>query len=128
MVRATVGGCALGVAAAWPVTNIGAIADAIAADYGVSLATVGLFTTALFVVHASMQIPAGKAADAIGARRVGFVGLLVIVATSALALAAPDPGLIVASRALTGIGTAFGFVAGIDYVRAHGGTAFSQGL
>jgi MFS transporter, NNP family, nitrate/nitrite transporter len=127
-VRATVGGCALGVAAAWPVTNIGAIADAIADDYGVSLATVGLFTTALFVVHASMQIPAGKVVDAVGARRVGFVGLLIIVATSALALAAPDPGLVIASRALTGIGTALGFVAGIDYVRAHGGTPFSQGL
>jgi nitrate/nitrite transporter NarK len=123
-----VGGCALGAAVAWPVANIGAIADAIADDYGVSLATVGLFTTALFVVHAAMQIPAGKAVDAVGARRVGLVALLIVVVTSALALAAPDPGLVIAARALTGVGTAFGFVAGIDYVRAHGGTPFAQGL
>jgi nitrate/nitrite transporter NarK len=116
------------VAVAWPVSNIGAIADAVAIDYGVSLATVGLFTTALFVVHASLQIPAGKAVDAVGARRVGLVALLVVAATSALALIAPDPALVIAARALTGIGTALGFVAGIDYVRAQGGTPFAQGL
>jgi nitrate/nitrite transporter NarK len=127
-VRATVGGCALGVAVAWPVTNIGAIADAVAADYGVSLAVVGLFTTALFVTHASLQIPAGKAVDAVGARRVGLVALAVVAATSGLALAAPDPGLVLVARTLTGIGTALGFVAGIDYVRAHGGSPFAQGL
>jgi nitrate/nitrite transporter NarK len=127
-VRATVGGCALGVAVAWPVTNIGAIADALAVDYGVSLAVVGLFTTALFVTHTALQIPAGKAVDALGARRVGLVALLVVAATSALALAAADPALVMVARALTGVGTALGFVAGIDYVRAHDGTPFSQGL
>jgi len=127
-VRATVGGCALGVAVAWPVTNVGAIADAIAAGYGVSLAVVGLFTTALFVTHASLQIPAGKAVDAVGARRIGLVALLVVAATSALALAAPEPALVLVTRTLTGVGTALGFVAGIDYVRAHGGSPFAQGL
>ena len=127
-VRATVGGCALGVGVAWPVTNIGAIADALAVDYGVSLAVVGLFTTALFVTHTALQIPAGKAVDALGARRVGLVALLVVAATSALALAAADPALVIVARTLTGVGTALGFVAGIDYVRAHGGTPFSQGL
>ena len=127
-VRATAGGCALGVAVAWPVTNIGAIADALAVDYGVSLAVVGLFTTALFVTHTALQIPAGKAVDALGARRVGLVALLVVAATSALALAAADPALVIVARTLTGVGTALGFVAGIDYVRAHGGTPFSQGL
>jgi nitrate/nitrite transporter NarK len=127
-VRATVGGCALGVAVAWPVTNIGAIADAVAVDYGVSLAVVGLFTTALFVTHTSLQIPAGKAVDALGARRVGLVALLVVAATSSLALVAPEPALVLVARTLTGIGTALGFVAGIDYVRAHGGSAFTQGL
>jgi nitrate/nitrite transporter NarK len=123
-----VGACALGVAAAWPVTNIGAIADAIAVDYGVSLATVGLFTTALFVTHTAMQIPAGKTVDAVGARRVGLVALLVVATTSTLALIAPEPALVIVARALTGVGTALGFVAGIDYVRAQGGTPFAQGL
>jgi MFS transporter, NNP family, nitrate/nitrite transporter len=128
VVRATIGGCALGVSIGWPVASVGAIADPIAADYGVSLVTVGFFTTAFFLVHAALQIPAGRAVDELGARRVGFVSLAVIVATSALALAAPEPALVISARALTGVGTALGFVAGIDYVRSQGGSPFAQGL
>ena len=64
--RATIGGCAVGLGAGWTIANVGAIADSLAVDYGVALATVGLFTTALFVVHAAMQVPAGKLVDALG--------------------------------------------------------------
>jgi nitrate/nitrite transporter NarK len=128
LVRAIVGGCALGVSIGWPLSNVGAVADAITDDYGVSLATVGLFTTALFVVHASLQIPAGKAIDALGARRVGLVAIAVTVATNGLAMIAADPALAVTARALAGIGTALGFLSGIDYVRSQGGSAFAQGL
>ena len=126
--RATLGGSALGIAVGWNVANVGAIADGIAPDYGVSLATVGLFTTALFVVHAGLQIPAGKTVDAVGARRVGFVALAVIAGANALALVAAEPALVLVARALAGVGTALGFVAGSDYVRAQGGSAFAQGL
>jgi MFS family permease len=126
--RATIGGCALGTSIGWPLTNVGAVADAIRHDYGVPLATVGLFTTALFVVHTAMQIPAGKAVDALGARRVATASLAINLATNALALLAPNPALAIAMRALSGFGTAFGFVAGIDYVRSQGGSAFTQGL
>ena len=58
----------------------------------------------------------------------GLVALLVVAATSALALVAPEPALVLVARTLTGVGTALGFVAGIDYVRAHGGSPFTQGL
>ena len=126
--RAPIGGCALGISIGWPVTNIGAVADSIADDYGVSLAIVGLFTTALFVVHASLQIPAGKAVDAMGARRIGLASAAVAVGANAIALIAPDPALAIAARALAGVGTALGFVAGIDYVRSQGGSPFAQGL
>ena len=126
--RATAGGCALGFAVGWNVSNVGAIADTMADDYGVVLATVGLFTTALFVVHAALQIPAGRAVDRFGARRIGFASLAVLALANLLALIAPDPALAIGTRAIAGLGTALGFVAGIDYVRTHGGSPFAQGL
>jgi len=126
--RATVGGCALGLAVGWNVSNVGAIADTVTDDYGVSLTTVGLATTALFVVHAALQIPAGRTVDRHGARRIGLVALVVLAAANGLALAAPSPELLFVARATMGIGTALGFVAGSDYVRAQGGTVFAQGL
>jgi MFS family permease len=126
--RATVGGCALGLAIGWNVSDVGAIADTVADDYAVSLTTVGLFTTALFVVHAALQIPAGRTVDHRGARRIGFVALGVLAVANGVALVAPSPELLFLARAAMGIGTALGFVAGSDYVRAQGGTAFAQGL
>ena len=48
------------------------------AAYGVGLAAIGLFTTALFITHAGMQIPAGSAADRFGARRTGILALALI--------------------------------------------------
>jgi MFS family permease len=126
--RAMLGGCAVGVTIGWPLTNVGAVADSIRDDYGVALATVGLFTTALFIVHTLMQIPAGKAVDRLGARRVAALSLVIGVVANAVALIAPAPGLAIAMRALAGFGTAFGFVSGIDYVRSQGGSSLMQGL
>ncbi|HSP74572.1 MAG TPA: hypothetical protein VLN26_19535, partial [Gaiellaceae bacterium] len=60
--RAAAGGIGLGLSAGWNLANVGAIADETATDYGVSLAMVGVFTTALFVMHAAMQIPGGRLA------------------------------------------------------------------
>ena len=70
------GGCALGLATGWNVANTGAVAQPLATAYGVGLATVGLFTTALFVTHLALQIPGGKASDRFGPRRVGLLGLV----------------------------------------------------
>ncbi len=126
--RATAGGSALGFAVGWNISNVGAIADTVADDYGVSLTTVGLFTTALFVVHAGLQIPAGRAVDRRGARRVGFIALAVLAVANGVALVTPSPELLFAARAVMGVGTALGFVAGIDYVRSQGGSPFAQGL
>ena len=82
--RAVLGGCALGLATGWNVANTGAVAQPLASAYGVGLATVGLFTTALFVTHLALQIPAGKASDRFGPRRVGLLGLVVIAVFSAI--------------------------------------------
>ena len=126
--RAMIGGCALGLATGWNIANTGAVAGQLSDAYGVGLATIGLFTTALFITHAGMQIPAGRAADRFGARRAGMLALTLILTFNAVALAAPDPALALASRLLIGIGTGIGFIAGSAYVRSKSGSAFAQGL
>ena len=128
MKRAVLGACALSLATGWQIANIGAIAEPLARDYGVGLATVGLFTTALFAVHFIMQIPGGRTADRFGPRRAGLVGLALIGVGNAVALAAPEPGLALTMRALIGVGTGLTFVAGADYVRAAGASSTAQGL
>ena len=122
------GGCALGLGTGWNVANTGAVAQPLATAYGVGLATVGLFTTALFVTHLALQIPAGKASDRFGPRRVGLLGLVVIAVFSSTSLIAHDVALTLATRALTGVGTGLAFVAGSAYVRSQGGSPFAQGL
>lgn len=126
--RALVAACVIGFAAGWVLTNIGAVASEISDAYGVSLATVGLFTTSLFVTHMAFQVPGGKAADRFGARRIGLIGALIMIAGSAMALPAPDLALGLAARFVTGIGTGLAFIAGAAYVRSTGGSPFAQGL
>ncbi|MDX6512381.1 MAG: hypothetical protein QOE36_1885 [Gaiellaceae bacterium] len=121
-------GIAIGMASGWNIANVGAVAEPLAHDYDISLATIGLFTTALFVVHLASQVPAGRAADRFGARRVALAALVVLVVANAFASISPNPALALAARALCGVGTGFGFVAGSDYVRASGGSPLVQGL
>ena len=128
MTRVVAGACALGVATGWNIANTGAIAQALAADYGVSLATIGLFTTAIFLVHMLMQVPGGRASDRFGPRRMGLLGLVLLALLNAAALLIADAALAIGLRLLMGIGTGLGFVAGADYVRSQGGSAAAQGL
>ena len=92
-----------------------------------SLTVVGLFTTSLFVTHTAVMIPGGQAIDRFGARRLAFMSLLTIIVGNGAAMIASDPALVI-PRALIGIGTGVGFIAGSDYVRRAGGGAFAQGL
>jgi MFS family permease len=126
--KAIVGGCALGLASGWNIANTGAVATPLADAYGVSLAVIGLFTTALFATHIAMQIPGGRWSDRYGARRSGLAGLAVIVACASLSMLAPEAWLGLTGRALTGLGTGVGFIAGSAYVRAVGGSPAAQGL
>jgi MFS family permease len=126
--RAIAGGLVVGCAVGANVANVGAVASEMGDAYGVSLTVVGLFTTALFVTHTAVMIPGGQAIDRFGARKLGFLALLVILAGNAASMIASDAALVIPTRALTGIGTGVGFIAASDYVRSAGGSAFAQGL
>jgi MFS family permease len=126
--RATLGGIALAFTPGFNVANVTAIAPQAAHAYDVRLWIIGLFTTALFVTHAAMQVPAGRLSDRYGSRLVGGLGLLLVAAMSALALSWRDAWFAIALRLIAGIGTACAFVCGSEYMRATSGTAVAQGV
>jgi predicted MFS family arabinose efflux permease len=126
--RGVVTGCALGATSGWNFGNIGGIASELARSYGVGLATIGLLTTALVVTHLAIQIPGGKASDRFGPVRAGAAALVVLCAGNVLALAAPEPALAIAARAVVGIGTGLAFISGSALVRESGGSPLAQGI
>ncbi len=104
------------------------MADPLAHTYGTSLAVIGLLTTMLFVSHLVAQLPAGITADRFGARSVALVAIAFVVAGNLIALTTPNVAVAVLARAVAGLGSGGGFVAGLDLVRAGGGGPVSQGL
>ena len=112
----------------WNVSNAGAVADPLAEHYDVSLAAIGLLTTALFVTHLAVQLPAGRAADRFGAQRVAFIAIAAAFAGNLILLLDAGFAAALLGRAVVGIGSGAAFVAGIDLVRAGGGRALLQGL
>jgi predicted MFS family arabinose efflux permease len=126
--RGVVAGCALGATSGWNFGNLGGIASELAGAYGVGLATIGLLTTAMVMTHLAVQIPGGKASDRLGPARAGAMALVVLSAGNALALAAPETGLAVAARAITGVGTGLAFISGSALVRESGGGPLAQGV
>ena len=125
---ATLGASAAGITVGWQVANVGAVADTVGEGYGVSLAAVGVLTTAMFVTHLAVQLPGGRLIDRVGARSVAIAGITLIGIMNAVALITPAFALGVSARALLGIGTGLTFIAGSDYVRSMVGTPFAQGL
>jgi MFS family permease len=123
-----VAGLAVGGCLTWNVSNVGAVADPLAEHYGVSLAAVGLLTTALFVTHLAVQLPAGRAADRFGSQRVAIVAIVAAVAGNAMLLTGGGFEVALVGRAVVGIGSGAAFVSGLDLVRAGGGGPALQGL
>src|SRR5215831_12144667 len=80
--RPVLAGIAMAFTPGFNVSNVGAVADEVSHSYGVGLAVVGLFTTALFVTHAAMQVPAGRLSDRFGPRLVGGAGLAIVAVAS----------------------------------------------
>lgn len=126
--RAVLGAFALAFTPGFNAANVGAVADRVARSYGIGLAVVGLFTTALFVTHAALQVPVGRLCDRLGARLVGGSGLVIVACASAAALGWKQAWFAIAMRLIAGVGTAAAFVAGAEYMRATIGSAFAQGI
>jgi MFS family permease len=126
--RAALAGFALAFTPGFNVANVGALAEQVSHDYRVGLGVVGLFTTALFVSHAAMQVPMGRLCDRVGARAVGGAGLVVVALASAAALGWREAWFAIGMRFVAGFGTAAAFVGGSDYVRATIGSPVAQGL
>ncbi|HUG64724.1 MAG TPA: MFS transporter [Gaiellaceae bacterium] len=126
--RGIAAGLAVGGCLTWNVSNVGAVADPLAEHYDVSLVAVGLLTTALFVIHFLVQLPAGRGADRFGARAVALVAIGGALAGNALLLVDGGYELALVGRTIVGIGSGAGFVAGLDLVRAGGGGAVLQGV
>jgi cyanate permease len=125
---AIVAGLTVGCLLTWNVTNVGADADPLADAYGVSLAVVGLLTTALFLTHLAAQLPAGLWSDRVGPHRVALVSCAAAAAGNALLAGDDAIGLAVVGRLVVGVGSGAGFVAGLDLVRAGGGGALLHGV
>jgi len=125
---AVVAGLAVGCFLTWNVSNVGAVADPLAETYGVSLAAVGLLTTALFVTHLAAQLPAGIWSDRYGARAVALAACGMAMAGNLLLLQGDAFGLGIVGRLVVGLGSGAGFVAGLDLVRAGGGGTVLQGV
>ena len=121
-------GLAVGCLVTWNVSNVGAVADPLAVAYGVSLAAVGLLTTALFVAVLASQLPAGRWCDRYGARNVALAACAAAALGNALLLLDDSYAVGLAGRFVAGIGTGAGFVAGLDLVRAGGGGPVLHGI
>jgi MFS family permease len=125
---AVVSGLVVGACVTWNVSNVGAVADPIADHYGVSVAAVGLLTTALFVTLLAGQLPAGRGADRYGSQRVAFLAIASVVVGNLVLLTDTGFAMALLGRAIVGFGTGAGFIAGLDLVRAGGGGSAHQGL
>ena len=87
----------------------------------------GLLTTALFVTHLAVQLPAGRGADRFGSRTVALLAVVAGVLGNLVLLLDAEFELALLGRAIVGLGSGAAFVAGLDLVRAGGGGAALQG-
>lgn len=73
---------------------------------GTSQAGLSWVLNAYNVVFAALLVPAGRAADLVGRRKLFFVGLAVFIVASALCAAAPNVALLVTARVIQAVGAA----------------------
>jgi predicted MFS family arabinose efflux permease len=89
------------------------IAPDLARDFALSAASLGLLTSAYFLTFAAFQLPLGLLLDRFGPRRTDAT-LLVVAALGALLFAfAPALPLLIAGRALVGLGVSGCLMSGI---------------
>jgi predicted MFS family arabinose efflux permease len=94
----------------------GAIAPALAADFGIDAAQIGLLASVYFLVFGVTQIPIGMFLDRFGPRRVQSV--LLIIAAGGATLFGNASGFpeLLAARAMIGLGVAGSLMAGLKSI------------
>ena len=122
------GSVAIGTVVGWTMSNVGAVAPELSRDYRLSIATVGLLTTVAFVVHTLMQLPAGRVVDRLGPKKVGLIGMSLVIAFNLLTVPAAEPWLVFLMRTLLGVGTGLSFMSGIEYARQTTGSPLVVGM
>lgn len=93
-----------------------AISPALAAEFGLDAAKVGLLASVYFLVFAGAQIPIGVLLDRFGPRRVQ--GVLLVMAAGGTSLFGTATGFseLLAGRALIGLGVAASLMAGLKAI------------
>lgn len=91
----------------------GLVAAPLTSDLGLAAGDLGLLTSAFFLTFAAAQIPVGVLLDRYGPRRVQSVLLVAAATGAALFAASEDFYLLLAARALMGLGVAGALNAGL---------------
>jgi MFS family permease len=84
-------------------------APTIGTDLGAEVALLPWLTAAFFLVAASLLIPVGRVADAWGSKKIFTAGILVYIASTTICALAPNMGVLIIGRGLTGAGAAMVF-------------------
>jgi len=98
------------------ITNL-AVPD-LALDFGVDVTSVSWVVTLYTILFAALLAPAGRLADAIGRQRLFAIGVTTFTVASLLAALAPTFGVLLAARAVQGIGAALLMPAALAFVLA----------
>jgi EmrB/QacA subfamily drug resistance transporter len=91
---------------------------AIGRDFGVDAVALGWTATAYLLAAAVCLIPFGKIADARGRKRIFLAGAFLSALSSGFCAAAGSAGILIAARALQGIGGAMIFSTGVALLTA----------
>src|SRR3978361_1211521 len=95
--------------ASWAMNPVSAILPTITSDLGVDVTRAGWIMNAYFVLLVGGVLIAGRLGDAFGHGRVFRMGCVVFTLGSLLALVATDFNILIAARAVQGLGSAMIF-------------------
>ena len=109
----------------------GPLLPLISGEFRLSDVQAGLISTAIFLAAAGTMLLMGDLADRYPTRGAVTFGMALTLAGNAASAWAPSYELLLAAKAVGGVGAGFGFLAGIRYVQRRYGDArphFGQGV
>src|SRR5215207_8477028 len=98
------------------ITNL-AVPD-LAGDFSVGVTSLSWVVTLYTILFAALLAPAGRLADVVGRRRLFVAGVTTFTAASLVAAVAPTFGVLLAARAVQGVGAALLMPASLAFVLA----------